>query len=139
MSPQALRTFGTRTEINCLCRSDLVVGPIRDLSDVSAKGGSIHATCRDCGRVAIFSPREVLTYLTAKRLDTTWPNFARYLVCARPVGCGAKNPQVSWSPTDPPPSTPIPPQARFSRQGDGPKVPEPISMSAFREKRRRAG
>lgn len=116
-----------------------MVGPIRSLDDVCGKGGAVEATCRDCGRIALFSPHELRAYLRAKRLDTTWPNFARYIVCKRPVGCGAHNPDVRWSPTDPPPPTPVPPQARFSRQGAGPKVPEPISMMEFREKRRRAG
>lgn len=132
------RTTETRIATSFPFPCDMA-GPIRSLDDICGKGGSIHATCRDCGRVAIFSPHELRTYLTMTKRDTTWPNFARYLTCARPVGCGARNPEVRWSPTDPPPPAPVPPQARFSRSGDGLKVPQPINLAEFREKRRRAG
>lgn len=84
MSRQVSRIAGTWIEINSPFPCDMV-GPIRSLDDVCGKGGSIHATCRDCGQIAVFPPSELRAYLRAKRLDTTWPNFARYIVYRCPV------------------------------------------------------
>jgi hypothetical protein len=38
----------------------------RDLADIVAKGGTIRAECRQCGRVALFAPFEVEVYWRRK-------------------------------------------------------------------------
>lgn len=88
----------------------------RDLDDIARKGGTIRCTCRNCGRVALFLPGELLMHWRRKGWDISLPNFARHLVCRRPEGCGERYPAVAWLANTPPPDNdPPPPRPRFTR------------------------
>jgi hypothetical protein len=90
-----------------------MVQPLRSLADLELHGGSIHATCRGCNRVAIFAVGELLAHYRRRKLTLNWPAFAQYLRCKT---CGDNHPEVVWEPSNPPPGDNPPlPRPRFSR------------------------
>jgi hypothetical protein len=92
-----------------------MVQGIRGLADLVRRRGTIQATCRACGRVALFDVGELAAHFTRKGWDSSWPGFARRLRCGD-AACGARNPAVAWLVADPPPDTdPPPPRPRFAR------------------------
>lgn len=77
----------------------------------------IQATCRGCGKVAIFAVADLVAHFRAKRWSDAWPGFAKKLRCADDDGCGARNPRVAWLIGQPPPNDdPNPPKPRLVRQ-----------------------
>jgi hypothetical protein len=72
-----------------------MIQPIRSLRDLERHGGSIHAECRTCGRVAIFAVSDLLAHFRRRHMPMDWPHFAEKLRCLPPAGCGATNPSVS--------------------------------------------
>ena len=92
-----------------------MVGGIRSLGELARQGGAITATCRACKKAALFSPYELSSYFMQRGWSDAWPGFSKRLVCSGPDGCGARNPYVTWSPKEPPPSPPRPPAPRFVR------------------------
>ena len=111
-----------------------MVGPIRDLDNLSRRGGTVRAECLTCGRVALFAPTDLAAHWRGKGWDCSWPNFARHLVCRRPEGRGTRGPKVSWLVGDPPPRDDGPPRPRFTRS-PLPAAPVPIDLDAWRRKR----
>lgn len=92
-----------------------MVQPPKGLDDIARRGGSISVTCRQCGRVALFNPHEILSFWRSKGWDTSWSGFSAHLVCRRPDGCGTRGPSVSWVLGTPPDTDPLPPRPRFTR------------------------
>lgn len=86
-----------------------VVQPIKSLAELIRHGGTVQATCRACGKVALFSPAELAAHFGRRKLDDSWPGFAKHLVCSGDEGCGARNPKVAWLVGDPPPPDNDPP------------------------------
>jgi hypothetical protein len=105
-----------------------MIQPIRSLRDLERHGGSIHAECRTCGRVAIFAVSDMLAHFRRRRLPMNWPHFAEKLRCLPPAGCGANNPSVAWYASTPPPNDDQPPpRPRFVR----PSAPPGIDPDAW--------
>lgn len=107
----------------------------KGLDDLARRGGCLSIRCRRCGRVAIFSPHEILSYWRAKGWDTSFPAFADHLVCRRPDGCGQRGPSVSWLLGTPPDTDPLPPRPRFTRTS----LPQPRSDVVVPMRRRKVG
>lgn len=109
-----------------------MVGGIRDLTELSYQGGSVHAECLVGGRVTIFSPWELASHFQTRGWSTLWPGFAVRLRCS---GCGANGPRVRWSPKDPPPADPHPPPPRFTRESMD-QVENVVPIATARRRRR---
>jgi hypothetical protein len=93
-----------------------MIQPIRSLRDLERHGGSIHAECQTCGRVAIIAVSDLLAHFRRRHLPMNWPHFAEKLRCLPPAGCGANNPNLSWYGSMPPPDdNQPPPRPRFVR------------------------
>lgn len=107
-----------------------MVGPFRDLSDVSRKGGTIEVRCKGCGHTCMFVPAELEAWLASRRKDTGWRNFSRYLTCS---GCGRSSPVPSWSPLDPPPVAPLL-QGRIGTMAGLPRAIAPHEIQSFRKR-----
>ena len=117
-----------------------MVSGIRSLTELLYQGGTVQATCRACGRVALFSPYELAHYFRRRGWDDGWPGFAGRLRCSGLGGCGAREPNVAWLVGDPPPeSDPPPPRPRLNRNPGRPR-PTSEEWERARERRlRRAG
>lgn len=97
-----------------------MVQAIRSLGELVRHGGTVQATCRRCGRVALFSPFELSTFYSRKRWADAWPGFAERLRCSGKGGCGERCPRVSWLVGDPPTEIdPLPPRPRLVRKPRG--------------------
>jgi hypothetical protein len=93
-----------------------MVRSIRNLAELIGRGGMVQATCRSCGKVAIFAVRDLAAYFRAKSWSDTWPGFAKKLRCAGADGCGARNPKVARLIGEPPPEDdPDSPRPRLLR------------------------
>lgn len=86
-----------------------MVQPIKSLGELTRNGGTVQATCRACGKVALFSPTELAAHFARRKLDGSWASFAKHLVCSGDEGCGARYPKVAWLTGDPPPPDSDPP------------------------------
>lgn len=100
-----------------------MVQAIKSLTELTRYGGSVQATCRACGRVALFAPSDLAMFFRARQWDDSWPAFAKRLRCSD-VECGAKNPRVAWIPNNPPTNDPQPPRPRLVR----PAPPPPMGV-----------
>ena len=120
-------------------RSDRRVQAIRDLAELARKGGTVQATCRICGKVALFSPAELAGYFARRNWDGSWPRFATRLRCAGTGGCGACGPKVASLVDGPPPDhDPLPPRPRLVRGGTKPRpVDDPSEWELARQRRER--
>lgn len=107
-----------RTRTSCRSRSPAeVVRAIRNLGELVGRGGTIQATCRTCGKVALFEAGELAAHFRAKHWNDAWPAFAARLRCAGSDGCGARKPKVAWLIGNPPPDEdPDPPKPRLVRK-----------------------
>jgi hypothetical protein len=93
-----------------------MVGGIRTLGELTRHGGTIQATCRQCGRVALFAVSELATHFLAKGWSDSWPAFSKKLRCSGKDGCGSSMPNVAWLVDAPPPDhDPSPPKPRMVR------------------------
>ena len=93
-----------------------MVGGIRSLGELVRHGGTIQASCRRCGRVALFAVGELAAHFIAKGWSDAWPDFAKKLCCSGKEGCGNSAPAVAWMVDAPPPDhDPSPPKPRLVR------------------------
>jgi hypothetical protein len=100
-----------------------VVRGIRNLEELISRGGMVQATCRGCGKVAIFSVSDLAAHFRTKRWNDAWPGFASKLRCSGADGCGRRNPTVAWLIGQPPPDQdPQPPKPRLVRRPQGPPI-----------------
>jgi hypothetical protein len=98
---------------------------IKTLRELIAKGGHIHAECRQCGRVAKFSVSDLSAYFGVRGWSDSWPEFAGRLRCQPETGgCGNRGPRVNWYVEAPPPPDPSPPRPRFVRNA----IPVPTGV-----------
>jgi hypothetical protein len=115
-----------------------MIAPIRSLADLERHGGSIHAECSQCGRVALFAVSELLGHFRRRKLRMKWPEFAERLRCSPPDGCGAYNPKVTWYSRPPPPEDdPPPPRPRFVRTAAPPGIDPEAWQKARGDRERR--
>jgi hypothetical protein len=115
-----------------------MIQPIRSLRDLERHGGSIHAECRTCGRVAIFAVSDLLAHFRRRKLAMNWPHFAEKLRCLPPDGCGTNNPKVTWWGSTPPPDDDQPPpRPRFVRNPAPPGVDQNAWERAKGERERK--
>lgn len=108
-----------------------MVQPIESLTELARKGGTVQATCRNCGRVALFQVWALARYFRERGWDESWPGFAKRLRCAGEGGCGNRAPKVAWLTDNPPPPEPQPPRPSLVR----PPAPKGVDQGEWERAR----